>query len=413
MQEEPKILFVDDEKNILKALRRIMMDQEWDCHFALGPQEALDLLETETFDLIVSDVMMPEMNGLALLTRVSQEHPHTVRIFLTGFASKEIVSDALANGCAQQIIPKPWDEEELTDIIQNALRQSQQQKKASPQLQKLLNSIPLLPPLPESYAQVQSCISEEDTDLEKIADIIKQDVAISSALLHWANTALFGQRSEIDTVQKALVVLGTDIAVNLILSKTVNGSIADNISHIKRLDLSRFNRHSIATAIIGRILLEKSCPSDTELLDRVFTAGLLHDIGKLVEARYFSDRFSAAVEIAEMENCPFIDAEMKTLGTCHSELGSFLAEWWTLPEFLNNVIRWHHQPESASADQDIVTAVHVANQLSHNFGFGLAEEACQLDISAELSEHFSLSEETIQAIKEESESVIQSLGSKF
>ncbi len=409
MQESAKILFVDDEKNILKALRRTLLDEDWDCQFALGPREALELLAEETFDLVVSDVMMPDMDGVALLSRVKQEYPGAVRIFLTGFAKKEVVTKALAEGCAQQILPKPWDDEVLKQSIRDALRQSSQQKNYSPNLQLLLNSMTLLPQLPDSCTQVQSCIKGDDTDLEKMAAVVSRDVAISSALLHWANSALFGQKFRVETVQKALVVLGTDIAINLILSMSVNKSIASGLPEMETFDLDKFNQHSIATAVLSRLLLKSLHPDNCELQDRAFIAGLLHDMGKLIAARYFEDKFSAGIALAQEKDCQLIEAELETLGASHDEVGSFLAEWWMLPDFIVNAVRWHHEPLATPADPQIVGAVHVADLLCKCFNFEVAGETSQGEISAQFREIFCLDDERLRYLQTEAESIINGL----
>jgi DNA-binding NtrC family response regulator len=192
--DSTKILFVDNDPATLDALKLLLADEGWRCHFASSAAEALQQIEGEPMVLMVSNVEMPEMNGVELLAEVSHKHPETVRLLLTSGTKDDIILKALSAGHAQQIIPKPWMDQELKEIIRSALRQSTQQKKHSLKFQALINSMPLLPALPESYSQVQNCIMDDDVDIEKMADIIGQDVAMSSALLHWANSALFGQR---------------------------------------------------------------------------------------------------------------------------------------------------------------------------------------------------------------------------
>lgn len=408
-ENTPKILFVDDEENILNSLRRLLTDEDWDCHFVCSARAALDLMATDQFDLLVSDVVMPEMDGIQLLAEVKQKYPSTVRIFLTGFAKQKRVGQALTEGCAQQIIPKPWIDQELKEIIRSALRQSSQLKKFSQELQTLINSIPLLPALPESYSQVQDCIMDDEVDIERIAIIISQDVSLSSAMLHWANSALFGQRFRVDTVKKAIVVLGTDIVVNLILSEAVTRSITASSPPVDGFDLQKFKRHSIATAIIARLLIKSLHISNTEMQDRAFIAGLLHDIGKLVAANHLSKLFSNAIRYAIEHNCSLFEAETKLLGTSHAELGSFLAEWWALPHFIINAIQQHHYPTPSPVEPEVVNAVYLANLISHRNGLCCCAEKCEQKIDQNLWNKFYLTEEGEEILVTETKEIVSAL----
>ena len=407
-ESPPTVLFVDDELAILKSLQRLLQDEDWDCHYVASAAEALDFLEARPVDLIVSDVLMPEIDGLTLLAEVKQRYPETVRLFLTAVSRLAKVTQALANGDAQQIIPKPWIDQELKEIIRSALRQSAQQKRHSTQLQTLVNSIPLLPALPNNYTQVRSCISADEVDIERMAEIICQDVAISSALLHWSNSALFGQRFQVDTVHKAIIVLGTDIVESLILSEAINRMIAGNLAEIPGFTLKIFQKHSFAAAIIARLLIKSLFSSNSGRQDRAFTCGLLHDLGKLAAASFFTEKLSAAIALAEKRQCSLAEVEMETIGTTHSELGSYLAEWWALPPFIVNAIQWHHEPKATPVEQDIIDAVHVANLLSHQFGFGLESksQSSPHTVNQKSWDKFFLSEEGIEILRVETEKML-------
>jgi len=405
----PKILFVDDEQRILELLQRLLQDEDWDCHFVSNTREASDFLQDKQVDLVVSDVKIRDMDGVQLVAEIRKLYPSIVRIFLTGNAEQDDVVKALAEGHAQQIIPKPWIDQELKEIIRSALRQSTQQKKHSPEFQTLINSIPLLPSLPESYSNIRSCIIGDEVDIEKMADYINQDVAISSALLHWANSALFGQRFQVDTIKKAIIVLGTDIVENLILSESVNRTIAGKLPDIKGFDFGKFKKHSMATAVLSRLLLKSLLPTDSVQHDRAFIAGLLHDMGKLAAASFFPAQFEKAIELAIRRRCPLTETEREVYGTDHAELGGFLAEWWALPPFIVNAICWHHQPQSTPIDHDVIIAAHVANLLSYQFHFGSNGDTCLRGIADEYREKFYLTEEANEILRTETEKTIGAL----
>ncbi|MCK4501489.1 MAG: response regulator, partial [Desulfuromonadales bacterium] len=222
----PKILFIDEEQHTLTSLQRLMQNEKWHCHYVSSAKEALTYLQNQAVDLLVSDINVVDMDGIKFITDIRTNYPSIVRIFLTNYAKEEMTLNALAGGYVQQIIPKPWDDQELKEIIRSALRQRKQQANYSVEFQKRMNSIPLLPMLPKSYSDIRSCITDDEIDINKMVSVISQDAAISTILLHWANSALFGQRFHVDTIKKAIIVMGTDIVENLILSESINRSIA-------------------------------------------------------------------------------------------------------------------------------------------------------------------------------------------
>ncbi|MFK5926651.1 MAG: response regulator [Desulfuromusa sp.] len=404
-----KILFVDKEQSILEVLQQLLHDEHWDCHFVSSPQKALEFLQDNSTDLIVSDVLTADQDSIQLFAKIHDLYPALVRMAMMDSAKQDDIVKTLGEGYVQQIIPKPWVDQELKEIIRSAIRQSIQQKKHSLEFQTLINSIPLLPPLPESYSNVRSCVVGDEVDIERMADYISQDVAISTALLHWANSALFGQRFQVDTIKKAIIVLGTDIVENLILSEAVNRTLAGKLPDIKGFDFGKFKKHSMATAVLSRLLIKSLFPTDFIQHDRAFVAGLLHDMGKLVAASYFPAQFEKAIALAIKRRCPLTETEMEIYGTQHAELGSFLAEWWALPPFIVNAICWHHHPHSTPMDQDVIAATHVANLLSYKFNYGANGDTCLRGIPDEYREKFYLTEEAYEIFRAETEKTIQAL----
>lgn len=404
-----KILFVDKDQTILNNLHQLLEDEPWNCRFVSSSAEALQELTRDACDLIVTDVGTSQADGMELAPRIRRDYPDMVQIFLTGKSRREEVVRALEQGYAQQIIPKPWVDQELKEIIRSALRQRAQQKKHSVAFQRLINSLPLLPALPESYSRVRSCIHDNDIDINTLSAVISEDVALASALLHWANSALFGQRFQVDTIKKAIIVLGTDIVENLILSESVNRTLAATPPQVPGFELSRFKKHSMATAIIARLLIKPLYEDNLVKHDRAFIAGLLHDLGKLAAARFFPERFSQALELARNSGSSLNEAELAVYGTEHAEIGAFLAEWWALPPFIVNAICWHHQPQSTPIEQDVICAAHVANLLARQFGYSAGTDPQEPVIDTEHTNRFFLTEESLEILKTETDKTIQGL----
>jgi len=403
------ILFIDNDTSILTTLEHLLKHEDWCCYFVNTGSQALDILQTQSIDLVVSEVELSDYDGIQLHREIREKHPEIVRLFLTGQANQQNVTKALVEGYTQQIIPKPWIDQELKEIMHSALRQKKQQRQHSLEFQTLINSVPLMPALPESYTNVRSCITGDEINIEKMANYISQDVAISTALLHWANSALFGQRFQVDTIKKAIIVLGTDIVENLILSESVNKTIAGKTPEVQGFNFKQFKKHSMATAVISRLLIKAIHCSDMVKHDRAFVSGLLHDMGKLAAASFFPKQFERAIAIAKKRNCNLMEAEIKAYGSHHAELGSFLAEWWALPPFIVNAINWHHQPKSTPVEPDVIAAAHVADLLSYQFNYGASDDFLDCEIDQEYRDKFFLSDEAIEILKAETDKTIMSL----
>lgn len=119
--ERPAILCVDDEPSILRALRRIFMDEPWDLHFATGGEEGLAVVAEQPLDLILSDFRMPGMDGVAFLKKAKEQRPDCMRLVLSGYADINLIVSALNEGEIYRFIPKPWNDDELLDNVRKAL----------------------------------------------------------------------------------------------------------------------------------------------------------------------------------------------------------------------------------------------------------------------------------------------------
>lgn len=401
-EEQPGVLFVDDEKGILAALRRLFIDEEWDLYFALSAAEALEVLGEQRVDLVISDVRMPGMDGIELLMKVKQAYPQTVRILLSGYADNSSVIQAFNEGAAQQVLPKPWNDEELKQVVHNALRQAQRQREKFFGLQKILNTLEALPPMPSTYLRVKDYLAKkEDFSFEGLAGIIEQDISLSAELMRWANSAIFGQRSKVETVKRALLILGSDIVEGLVLQNSVSRAMPAEGHALEGFDRAGLQLHCLATAFIAKQLVEAKTGGNQELADRAFIAGLLHDIGKLVVQSRLPDQFAAIIEKARVQKMAMSSVEQEFLGVSHEDIGSYLAEWWSMPSFIINVIRWHHAPEMCASNQELLVAVNAADALANRFQIGKSGSFGEQEIAGDKSERYGFTEASLESLKSE------------
>ena len=363
------ILFVDDDRSILSALRRQLRKEEWRLLFAASGAEGLKILKEQQVNLVVSDVRMPGMDGVAILSRIKEDYPHVVRIILSGFADKEMVTRAFSQEIAQQFLTKPWGDQEIRDVLRSALSRTGELKRRDSEIQQVINSISSLPALPANYLELRAALDEASgKSMDEVVTTLQKDPAISVKLLHWANSAMFGQVNRVKTVERAVVLLGMDLLSGLLLSMAAFDALPCTAKC--RFNLRDFQNHCFGCAKIAREMTGWQT-DDKKQADNAFTAALLHDVGRLVFCSYLPEQFDSALSLAGKQKRPLTLVEQEIFATDHAEIGFHLAKWWDLPDVLAHSIRFHHEPREISGPNKIIlAAVHVADGLIHQFPVG-------------------------------------------
>jgi HD-like signal output (HDOD) protein len=351
-----KVLFVDDEPNILDGLKRMLRPyrDRWEMSFANGGEAALAEMANAKFDVIVSDMGMPGMDGAALLARVQEQSPATVRIILSGHTELEAVFRAVP--IAHQFLTKPCDADKLRDVVERACHL--QATLASDSIRTMVSRLDALPSQPRTHATLTRLLAEPDTALQDIAKVVETDVGISAKILQLVNSAFFGLPRRMTNIRDAVSFLGTKTLHDLVLTVEVFGSFEGDGSAFSGEDLQW---HSLVTASIASKLLD-----DKRTAEDAFVAGLLHDVGKLILMMRLPDRLKAVTERYEASDLPMYLAEREVLGASHGEIGAYLLGIWGLPYPIVEAVACHHDPRSVPhRGWDALAAVHVANHLAH------------------------------------------------
>jgi putative nucleotidyltransferase with HDIG domain len=225
-----------------------------------------------------------------------------------------------------------------------------------------LDAIHELPTLSAVTMKLSQLLLDINTSAQDVAEVIQYDQSIVIKMLKLVNSAFFGFSNKVSSVQHALMLLGFNTVRNAVISIDVINALKIKCK-IKGFDVSTFWRHSIGVAVIGRYLDRETGNHHRE---DVFTAGIIHDIGKVVMAHYFADRFQAVWETMYREQLSFWDAEQRYFPINHADVGAQLAKRWHLPEPMCNVIGRHHTASKSSSD-NLVNIVHAADALYHTY----------------------------------------------
>ena len=352
-----RVLFVDDEPRFLEGLRRMLRPQrhEWELAFAPSGGAALALMEASPFDVIVTDLRMPGMDGAALLARVREEYPQVVRIVLSSHT--ELSTALRVVPVAHQFLAKPCDAEMLRVAIERACHLKALLHDDS--IRRTVGALGELPTLPRTYQALTLALADPDVPLQKIAHIVELDVGISAKILQLVNSAFFGMARSITNIQNAVSYLGISTLKSLVLSVEVFRIFAPK-APLEGFSLEDLQRHARLTAYIAARL-----PVPKHLVDIAMVAGMLHDVGKLIVAWKLPDRFKKLLaEVAE-EQCPLYKVEEREYGFSHAEIGAYLLGLWGLPYAVVEAVALHHAPDRVPHQNfDAASAVYIANLLA-------------------------------------------------
>ena len=357
-----KVLFVDDEANVLSGLRRMLRSQRqvWDMQFANGGAAALELMANQSFDVVVSDMRMPGVDGAELLNRVNDLFPDTVRLVLSGQSEHEKIFRAI--GPAHQFLSKPCEPNILIETIERAC--GLKNHLTNVELKRLTSRLTELPSLPDTYRELVAELESDEASLKRVSDKIGSDVGMSAKVLQLVNSSFFGLAKRVESPQHAVSLLGLDILRPLVLS-------AHAFSHFDELEVPGFSQqalvdHSLAVATIAKRIAD-SRTTNIEIVNDSFIAGLMHDVGKLVLAANLPTEFSHAIQLAIDENLPLIEAEIQVFESTHAEVGGHLLGLWGIPNPIVEAVTFHHRPSAAApSDFSPLAAVHVANVLGQS-----------------------------------------------
>ncbi len=234
-----------------------------------------------------------------------------------------------------------------------------------------LDQVRDLPTLPVIMHKLSAAVQDPSSDAGTIAHLIEDDPAIMARILKVVNSALYGGDMKVQSIRHAVTRLGMRAVNNIALSTSVFSVFGDDgTGDFKRED---FWRHSVSVGIAACVLYDRAEPHLKRRCTKesLRLAGLLHDIGKLVMHRYWRDEFQAALLAARERRVPLFETEREQFGADHAEIGAWLGAKWNLSPDLVEVVRWHHDPLSASPVHGELTALcHVANYVCNNQHIG-------------------------------------------
>jgi HD-like signal output (HDOD) protein len=379
-QAKWRILFVDDDPYILTGIRNLLYKDRgrWEVVFALGAAQALVETRAKPFDVVVSDMRMPGMDGAAVLTQAERRFPAIARIILSGYTQYESALRALP--VCHRFLSKPLRAEDLRLVLLRTI--ALHRLLSDPTLRELVGEAKELPARPQVYFQLRGALANPSSSMRAIARIVERDAGITGRLLRTVNNAFFAPAARITSVQQAISHLGTELMTGLVLSLECFGNFEDMLAQCELIPESLERKAYLTATITGELLADETQRQDA------FLAALLHDCGLLLLAARRPAMVTEAVRVAREDATPLHVAERKLWGTTHAQIGAYLLGLWGLPYPVVEAVASCHAPEKNGGPEfDVGGAVYMAAALAEA---AMAGDTASVELDAEFVQRMSL-----------------------
>lgn len=275
-------------------------------------------------------------------------------------------------------------------------------------LEAFISDVPRLSSFAGVVGKLESVMRDSSSSLQEVAEMVGQDQSLTARLLRLANSSFYGFPNRLETIQEAVTLLGLQQIQDLVWASTVIRIFAGVPSEF--VTMAEFWKHSIACGIASRTL---ALSLDVARPEKFFVCGLLHDIGRMVIYTKQLNKTREIFLLQKNERLLLRQAEEKTLGFDHAQIGESLLKQWNFPPNLVNAVRWHHHPMASDGFQLDASIVHVADYLMHAFGFGTSGERFIPPLDKRACERIDLSLQTLEQIMDEVRSQVYAVEKAF
>jgi HD-like signal output (HDOD) protein len=352
--------FLDEQLEMLRSVESMTgAAGTWECYFMASAEQVLEGMTQAPFDVLVANMRLPGTNGAALLQQVGQMHPKTLRFILGDVADQELIMNCI--GGTHQFIAGPCKPPALLSVIQRSL--ALDAWLSTDALRKIATQLRRLPSLPSTYFEVLKQVESPNATVQNIGEVISRDPAVTARLLQVVNSAAFALHEKVTDPVDAVSLLGVEMVKSLVLCLQVFSQNDD--ARRAGLSLDQLWDHSASVAKTAReIMLLQT--RDARYANDAFTAGLLHDVGRIVIASNLPDQYASVVAKARETHRLMHEEEVSQLGVSHAQVGAYLLGVWGMPAPLVEAVALHHVPTQAfTREFSLLTAVHVADVLVH------------------------------------------------
>jgi len=254
-------------------------------------------------------------------------------------------------------------------------------------IDSILKSVDMIPAFPLAIQKVTELLSDKDYAVVDVVNVIKYDQAIAANILKISNSAYFGARQKISTIHDAVVYLGQKQLIRAVQTAGIS-KIFQKGGKGYASQARDFWEHAVAVALMSQILCRKIQGREDPIL---YTAALLHDVGKVIMGEYVQDYFQKIIGLVNERKCSFLDAEEELIGINHANLGGRIAEHWNFPPEIRDAIAYHHRPDLlGKEDNTNASLVYLSDQACQMMGLTGGVDALAYTGLEDVMRHFDL-----------------------
>jgi len=261
------------------------------------------------------------------------------------------------------------------------------------ELVNIMKEVESFPSMPGAAAKVLSLLDDPEVSASQIEEALRYDPGLTANILKMTNSSYFGMASEVGSLKRAVVVLGIKRVLQIVIASCVNAMMSKSVMGYD-LPPGELWKHSITVSIAAEGLVQELSISAA---GEIFTAALLHDIGKLVLGAFVKDDLEKIERLAS-DGMPFQEAERNVLGTDHAETGANILRQWSFPQEIVNAVRWHHEPDTAEEQSTLLDILYAADILSMQLGTGLGREGLHFETSPSVEKRLGLENHHVDAV---------------
>ena len=362
------ILLVDHDPKVLESMRLALCTEAgWNVHVAVGGKAGLAALATTPFDAVVCSMVMPDVDGTAVLEDARRRQPGTIRLILS--EPRDIVASARALHVAHQFLARPCPERVLVQALRSSFAVTDQM--AGEDLLQVVCGVTALPTPPRVFQVLNAALADPSVELDIVVQTVRAEVGLSVKVMQLVNSSCFGAGRPLADLREAITYLGLRMLKQVVLGAEVFGGV-ETARLAPDFDFAEEQEHSVT---IARIAAEIVAP-DPVTGHAAFTAALLHDIGELVLAGHMPATYRRTKDVLRGRRCgtPMTPGDVELIDL-HARVGGYLAGIWGLPEPIVEAIWNHHGPGRLGRPElHLAGIVHVADCLHHFLRTGGEEE---------------------------------------
>ena len=264
-------------------------------------------------------------------------------------------------------------------------------------IEEVIKTIEELPSMPAVVMEVLESIDQESVNIQQLTRKIMLDQVLTAKLLRFANSSYFNTQTKVTTIQQAINLIGISGVRNMVLCTVLQLSFPETVC--RGFDFQVFWRHSVSVAVCAKVIARHLQLNQ----DYAYTAGLLHDIGRLVFVTRFTTQYEEVIAYRAQHDCHILEAERAVLDTDHALVGKLLAEYWNFSVGMQNAIARHHEPDPNATVDMVASVVHVADAIAHALDFSEEADDMVPPLSMKVWDAIGLEPEDIMQIFRETE----------